>query len=112
MALPGSLDSQSSVAALVALALVTILVVGQPTRPVALALALGAAVFAAGVFGAVRRAIPSYNRLLGAYIGVFGLARVAGEGWTPTSATLVLIGFVAGLELAYRRLTGRSARSG
>ena len=111
MALPDGLDSWSPVAALAAPTLGTILAFARPTLPVRLALALGTAVFAAGVLVAVRETIPSYNRLLGAYVGVFGLARVVGEGWTPMRLVLVLIGLGAGLDLACRRLVGRSVRS-
>ena len=74
MALPDGLDSWSPVAALAALTLGTIVALARPTLPVRLALALGTAAFAAGVFAPVRETIPSYNRLLGAYVGVFGLA--------------------------------------
>jgi hypothetical protein len=111
MALPDGLDSWSPVAALAALTLGTILALARPTLPVRLALVVGTAIFAAGVFVAVREAIPSYNRLLGAYAGVFGLARVVGEGWTPMRVVLILIGLGAGLNLARRRLVGRSVRS-
>lgn len=69
---------------------------------------VGTGIFAAGVFVAIRETIPSYNRLLGAYIGVFGLAKVV-EGWTPMRLVLVLIGLVAGLDLT-RRLGGVPSR--
>jgi hypothetical protein len=107
MALPDSLDYWSPVAALAALTLGTALALVQPPLPVALALMLGTVVFAAGIFVAVREMIPSYNRLLGVYIGVFGLARIASLGLTLMSASLVVIGSVSLLELAYRRMTGR-----
>jgi hypothetical protein len=63
MTLPDGLDSWSPVAALAALTLGTILAFARPTLPVRLALALGTAVFAAGVLVAVRETIPSFDIL-------------------------------------------------
>ena len=109
MTLRVSFDYWSLPAAFVALALVTILTLARPALPMALALVLGVAVFVAGISTAVRKGIPSYNRLLGAYSGIFGLAGFASEGWNSVSAALVLVGAVSALELAYERVTGRSA---
>ncbi|AAG20797.1 Vng6120h (plasmid) [Halobacterium salinarum NRC-1] len=109
MPLHDNFDYWSPIAAFVALSLFVILALARPALPVALALALGVTVFVAGISPAVRERLPSYNRLIGAYCGVFGLARFASEGWTSVSAALVLVGVVSVLELAYERMTGRSA---
>jgi hypothetical protein len=109
MALHKRFDYWSLVAAFVALSLFTILALARPAISVALALALGVAVFVGGISPSVRERIPSYNRLTGVYCGIFGLAGFASEGWNSMSVALVLIGVVSVLELAYERMTGRSA---
>ncbi|WP_083874876.1 hypothetical protein [Haloferax sulfurifontis] len=109
MALHDSFDYWSLIATFVVLVLVLILVLAQPPLSRTLALLLGVAVFAAGMSINIREGIPSYNRLLGVYIGIFGLAEMTSEGWNLVSAALVVIGSISVLELAYERVTGRSA---
>jgi len=109
MALHDRFDYWSLLTAFVALSLFTILALTRPALPLAFALALGVTVFVAGISPAVRERLPSYNRLIGVYCGVFGLAGFASEGWNFVSAALVLVGVVSVLELTYERMTGRSA---
>ncbi|MBP2251299.1 hypothetical protein J2754_001620 [Halarchaeum solikamskense] len=101
-------DYWSPIAALGAAVLLALLAFGRPTPPVTAALALGVVAFAAGVLLPVREALPSYERLLGVYLGVFGIAAFVSDGWSLTVAAMLLVGAVSLLELAYERVTGRS----